>query len=661
MSNSPVLWGPNNISNNLQNGVALANGALLSFNGAKNYIANSSIQSNATTGYSLGTIGTLTNGLPTGTPTFGSGANSNLSVSPTAAGVGIGGTYSLQLAQASGATTAGNMLAYGPFTIDTEDQAKVMQVSGYYSVPTNGLTATGLSGTSSNNIAFAVYDATNSVWLTSAGNFNFVQSTGVGRFTGTCQTGATTASMYLVIYFPTATTGATTFYLRDLYLGPQIAPTGPAMTDWQAFTPTGSWSTNATYTGYQRLVGDTREVQIDIALTGAPSGTLTLNTYNSESIDTTKISSIAPGALFGTGTANTGTYYNLEAYYASTTTVGVYYQNGTSGSMAAVTATAPTTWASGNTLSFTFRYPVVGKSSNTNLSSDTDTRIVAMQVSQNTPTATVTSSFSLLKFTATPLLDTHGGFSTSTGGYTCPVTGSYRITISADLNGTYANTNYAQVALGVNSTTASTYSGTQIAGAAEGILIPTLTVTYYCNAGTVLYPLVTSTGTSVTIGGNATVNFFMVERLSGPAVVAATESVNMNYTTSSALTIGTTLTTLALGTKNFDSHNAYNTTTGVYTVPVSGKYRVSATVTTAAVNLTTAQIFSAQLQKNGTGFITTQIPGNGASSISYCNDVSQTVSCNTGDTISLAALANTATTTYASSGATVLSLERIGN
>ena len=55
-------------------------------NGSNNYISFNNFENNATTGWSLGTTGTITSGLPTGTPTFGSGASGNLSISVVSSG-----------------------------------------------------------------------------------------------------------------------------------------------------------------------------------------------------------------------------------------------------------------------------------------------------------------------------------------------------------------------------------------------------------------------------------------------------------------------------------------------------------------------------------------------------------------------------------------------
>ena len=74
MPNSPLLFGPNNVATNLQAGTLQADGGLLKYNGNKNYLSFGNFENNNVTGWSLGTVGTLTNAIPTGTPTFGSGA-----------------------------------------------------------------------------------------------------------------------------------------------------------------------------------------------------------------------------------------------------------------------------------------------------------------------------------------------------------------------------------------------------------------------------------------------------------------------------------------------------------------------------------------------------------------------------------------------------------
>lgn len=85
------------------------------------------------------------------------------------------------------------------------------------------------------------------------------------------------------------TVGETVFYISDGTNWVQIY----RLTDtpWIAFTPTGSWTTNTTYSGYWRRIGDSIEMTIRLSLAGAPTAaTLTINIPNNTgwTIDTAK-------------------------------------------------------------------------------------------------------------------------------------------------------------------------------------------------------------------------------------------------------------------------------------------------------------------------------------------------------------------------------------
>lgn len=97
-----------------------------------------------------------------------------------------------------------------------------------------------------------------------------------GKFTTTFDADSSTA--YTVNLTRTAGSGTTTLYVTDVIVGPGIVTQGAAVSDWTSYTPTGSWSTNTTYTGLFRRVGSQMEAQIKVALSGAPtSATLSVN------------------------------------------------------------------------------------------------------------------------------------------------------------------------------------------------------------------------------------------------------------------------------------------------------------------------------------------------------------------------------------------------
>lgn len=143
----------------------------------------------------------------------------------------------------------------------------------------------------------------------------------------------------------------------------------PASTNWASYTPTiSAWSTNATASGIWKRIGAMVEVEVNIALSGAPTGNLTSVTLPSGlTIDTANMS--------GTPAANQGNYgmgYYLSdtqttdgiifANYSSTTAIRpvVIRTDSTYNKSTGISATVPGTFASGDLIRIRFSLPIVG-------------------------------------------------------------------------------------------------------------------------------------------------------------------------------------------------------------------------------------------------------------------------------------------------------------
>ncbi len=604
----------------------------------KNYVESNDFENNSTTGWSLGTTGTLTNGMPTGTPTFGSGASGDLSIAATATDP-LAGSYSLEF-DSSAATTAGNMLSTDVLTIDREDMAKVLTWKFYYEASVNPANAD-WSGTSTNSLAVAVWDVTNSVWLSNTGNFSLTQSSGVGIASGSFQTNSDTAQIRFVVYNANATSGAITVLFDDFSVGPQTTNIGTPMAYMGPLTTTGTWvSGTTTYAGNYWREGEFLVGSVKITQTGAPtSASLDINLPSGLSMDTTKLQSTSNGSIIpasgGTiidsGTAN----FDAVAVYVSSATsfrVSVLVASGSFTTQSSVTQAVPMTWANGDSLTLYYRVPIVGWSSNVQMSNDTDTRVVSFIALGQSPSGIINASFNVAKFTSINK-DTHGAYNSSTGFYTVPVSGFYSFSAQLDVSATFAVAQYVGMRVGNSTTGQYQYNYHRSPVAVTNSYPFSLSGTVYANAGDIIQMDVVSNATTPTYSTALSGTALSIERLSGPSVIAATETVNCRYIN----TAGTSISNsgdiaLTFPTKTYDSHNAFSSDT--FTVPVSGKYLVNCTSFFASSTYASGNRLYMYVAKNGTSYsLGAQQNVQAAITTNFGASVSATVDCLAGDTL----------------------------
>lgn len=217
---SPIIWGPTAALNLKPGGIQLQSGQFVANDGQINYLVNPTIETGLVTpGWSLGHV-ILTSGVPTGTPTFGSGASGNLTLSASNS-TPIEGTYSLSLAS-SAATTAGDFVASDPFTIQNGNLANVVYFQFKYEAISNPGNIN-FSGSSSNSFMPYIYNVTQggANWIQPQGLYCQVQGTGTGTCTGSFQATVTDTQYRLVVYNANATAGAETIYYDQFLTGPQ--------------------------------------------------------------------------------------------------------------------------------------------------------------------------------------------------------------------------------------------------------------------------------------------------------------------------------------------------------------------------------------------------------------------------------------------------------
>ena len=613
----------------------------------KNYL-KSNFENASTSGWNKFTT-TLTSGVPTGSLTVGTAASITFfdayAVNP------LTGKLSLRVNSGNTGWTAGQGIISDVITIDRQDQGKVLNITFDYE-PTINPSSINFSGVlGQQTFAIYVYDVTASAWVQPAG---FLSMTGRGISTAraTFQTAMVAGQQYRVAIVCLQTTPSISVGLvfdnfqmtRSNYIY------GTPVTDWQSYTPTFNGFGTPTNVDFQW-----RRVGSDVEIRGKfTSGTTTavearVGLPSITSADTSRIASLQ---LCGFGARNVANAENIQILIEPSVTyftlgrqesalAGVTKQNGNGIA------------ASGNIISFFARAPISGWSSSVQTSDQTDTRVVSAVMQTQASNYTLPSSGDIT-WSGGTIFDTHGAFNGTTS-YVVPVSGIYQIGIegantSANTyfwvykNGTQLANSFGIVAYGTSTTIGS------------GYLVDKF------NAGDILTIRSNSAGSTILYYSASTYRTtWSVTRLSGPSAIAASETIAMRYTDSSGGAIGTSLAVYKFQIKDFDTHSAYSTSTGLYTVPISGKYQIAAAMQTAAIAFSITQAVYFYVYKNGSAYgVLGQTIGNGTSN-TWIISGSDTVQCNAGDTISIYIGATVATTANTASTANHISIVRIGN
>jgi hypothetical protein len=560
------------VDNSLTNKVKWTNLA----QGAKNYFstntANPTFSNNSVSPWSACTL-TFSSGVPSGAPTL-TATQMAIAATVTNPLLQSQSNYNLQLVKSGAAQYQG--FISGELTIDREDLAKVLTGSFSYEVVTGPVT---FSGTSTQDLEIWVYNTVSGAWTQPAGFRGMNTSSGTGVVSFTFQTDSTAANNKYKIAVITQQTSGTgyTVNFNDFSVGPTAVINGTPVTDWVSYTPTLTGFGTATNVQFQwRRVGDNVEVRgkFTSGTSTAVEGRASLPSLTSA--DTSKIASLQ---LVGMG-ATSVTASNSRTVLIEPSVGYVTFGISSAGPLAKQNGSV--LLASGDTMSFFALVPVQGWSSNVQISSDTDTRVVA--AAANTLSSTTLPANAALLFNTTTV-DTHGAITTGAGyKYTVPVSGNYRIScsfppITAGSGSLYAAKNGSFTFTAQNFITSASTSH----GGGGSIVLPLV-------SGDTIQFSFNSAATASSVNAN-----FAIERLSGPSVVAASETVAASYWLSASFAASTTVP-INFDSKEYDSHNAVTTsaTAWKFTAPISGLY----TIKTKA-NITTVTTVISNIYKNG--------------------------------------------------------------
>ncbi len=624
-----------------------------SASGVKNYITNGNFENSSTSGWNLArsTLNATTK-LPNQASGSWTAAAGTLSRTIVTSGQ-LSGVASLSLAS-SAATTAGDMLVTDALTLDLEAQASVQTFSFYYRV-TSGASNGNFSGTSSNSIGVAIYvvdGALAGTWIQPAGVWSVNTASSVTAITakaaGTFQVPSDATQVRLAVYFPNASTGAITVYLDDFVLGPQVVQYGAPVTDWQSYTPTFTgFGTVATQTFWWRREGDSVLIKGRFTSGTSTAVEARISLPSGFTSDSTKVNGTIEVAGFfqsgDTGGVTQGVGASISVLVEPSVNY-VTFSTRNSGNSGLTKLTGTNVAVNGVSYSFTAQVPILGWSSSVQMSNDTDTRIVdfAGYVTSNTA---LTANVTPVPLTA--VKDSHGAWSTNQ--YTIPVSGDYQISCVLQASANTTNSIFAYVD-GSLRALVSRFNGNTISTGST--LITGL------NAGSVI-TFRTDLGITVQ-AGSGTGYLVGINRLSGPSAIAASESVTARYTNTAgtALTTSATAANIPFATRTYDSHGSFSGT--IFTVPVSGKYRISSNLITQAVTLATTNEFRIVAIKNGNQVSKSFINGNGASNAQNVM-VCSTIDCVAGDTLEIRSRISAAASLSTTADDNWICIERVGN
>lgn len=559
-------------------------------------------------------------------------------------------------------------------TISNADQARVLQISFDYQIA-SGTYSGGTSSTDSDLIVY-VYRTTATGRLIEPSVIKLDGGViGVNySYRGEFQADSDATGYRIIVHVATTSTSAYTVKFDNVVVGPSKNVNGAIITQMQDATPTPAFTNltlgNGAHSYKFARQGDKLIVQGSLTwgTTTSISGNVSLALPSGLSVDTAKISNSTrnPVGNLKAFDSSTGTVYNGSIRYNTTTTVSLHAFITVSASTyvddAPINATTPVTWTTSDIFFYQFELPIAGWGAIATLGQDADTRVVALRSTKSTGNHTSTGNYQDVASYDVVDADTHGAFNSTTGIYTVPVSGLYQVSGSVGfaLNATGARGVLVQKN-GVDNLVGTLTPGNSVisSGLPFSGIIP-------CVAGDTLKvrAFQSSGGNLAYLSGNGT--NLSIQRISGPSQVAATEIIAAKYNTSSTA-IGTTATAVVFTNKIADTHNAFNTSTGVFTCPATGLYEISGcTTSNTSVSSSAANSLSTlYIQKNSSNdslLGTHQYQVSGVALVPIIQGSCAIISCIAGDTIRLTQTRNANISAYSLGGATDnwISIKRVG-
>ena len=569
---------------------------------------------------------------------------------------GVGGTAAITFAQNSttplrgtkdfklvkdAANRQGNGISI-PFTIDLADKAQILTISFDYDASHVGY--------ADDDVRVSVYDVTNSQLIRISGeDLKGGKNTHYARF----QTASDSVSYRLILHISSTSAAAYDLLFDEFKVGPQIIQRGAIVGDWETYTPviyegnidrTSEFQVN---TARYRRVGDS----VEISWSGQRNTSASVGGGSSFFV-------ALPEGISGNPIAprdGEGVYFSSDNALFQ----GVAQLGSNSPRPDAVMwvierfAAFPRVYNNTNFAPSThhkihgFTIPIQGWNSQAEMSSDFGGRDVVVRGAGNSGAA-ITANTEAIDFTviedSTASWSQVGAHGKDT--FTAPETGIYAISggvaftasSSLDIEVYLDNTRVKRIG--------------KLVSASDGIISTTLKI----EKGQLLTIRTTSLKT---LDNDIFKHHISIVKLATPQTQLQSETVAARYTSNRGHTFSS-VTALNYENKDYDTHNAYNSSTGVYTVPagMGGKYRIKAIYRTQASTWSVGNIVSIRIVTAGDNprVIT---PVVSTTSIAYMVSIDETLSLDGGDTFSVSGFNSQDVSMNTSTAYNSISIERV--
>lgn len=474
---------------------------------------------------------------------------------------------------------------------------------------------------------------------------------------------ATADALDYRLIFHIASTSALAYDLKidNVVVSPQGSVVkGAVVTDWKEYVPIWTTTTgvpsvgNGTLKGKWRRVGGNLELQIYLqagSTTTFGTSDFRFSIPEGLQVDLDKLSGspIRSQAMGVARFLDNSTGLNYVGTTLNTVSDPVVLFVSGEGGRPNWSGTVPVTWGSDDHFTLEASMPIAGWSSNVVMSEDAGNRRAVLRGAGNAGTG-VTTGTTDIPFISVE--DTVSGWNGTQ--YTIQETGDYDIEASV----LYTTNGSRYLSLYVNGASDKPISGVStstnfVKGGLRG----------YFNKGQVLSIRSQGTDGTGTLSNNSSFHYISIAKRSNPQTIAASETVAMTAGNSSGQSIPHNVTTVITGwTKTNDTHNSFNTTTGEYTVPVSGIYLINTLLTYNNAAWALGNIIDLHIFLDGTLVNVPRVTTSGVTSI-YSITQSHTLKVNKGQVITVSTFHTRGASTLLLSDntRTTLSITRVGN